>query len=159
MPDSGRRGQIIFLNGTSSSGKSGIAEELRLLLDPPHFHMSVEAFNSMRARQKTLELDPAELDAVLARTRAGFHRAVAGMAEAGNDLVVDHVLSEQWRLLDCLAVRTGYRVAFVGVHCSTAASARDCALRIKAFLDRGQEPAAFAELGSRLLGGGSSGTI
>ena len=117
MPDSGRRGQIIFLNGTSSSGKSGIAEELRLLLDPPHFHMSVDAFNSMRARQKTLELDPAELDAVLARTRAGFHRAVAGMAGAGNDLVVDHVLSEQWRLLDCLA---GYRVAFVGVHCSPA---------------------------------------
>ena len=77
--------------------------------------MSVDAFNSMRARQKTLELDPAELDAVLARTRAGFHRAVAGMAEAGNDLVVDHVLSEQWRLLDCLAVLAGYRVVFVEI--------------------------------------------
>jgi chloramphenicol 3-O phosphotransferase len=192
MPDSGRRGQIIFLNGTSSSGKSAIAEELLLLLDPPWFHMSVDAINSMRARQKTLELDPAELDAVLARTRAGFHRAVAGMAEAGNDVVVDHVLSEQWRLLDVLAVLAGYRVVFVGVHCSpaefgrrerargnreagqaagqlrqvhahgrydvecdtTTASARDCALRIKAFLDRGQEPAAFAELRSRLLAPG-----
>jgi chloramphenicol 3-O phosphotransferase len=46
------------------------------------------------------------------------------------------------------------------VECDTTrASARDCALRIKAFLDRGQEPAAFGELRSRLLGGGSSGTI
>lgn len=89
-----------------------------LLLDPPHFHMSVDAFNSMRAKQKTLELDPAGLAAALARTRAGFHRAVAGMAQAGNDVIADHVLSERWRLLDCLAVLAGYRVVFVGVRCA-----------------------------------------
>jgi chloramphenicol 3-O phosphotransferase len=114
----GPAGQIIFLNGTSSSGKSGIAEQLLLVLDRPHFHMSVDAINSMRAKRRTLELGPAELDAVLARTRAGFHRAVAGMAQAGNDIVVDHVLSERWRLLDCLNVLAGLDVVFVGVHCS-----------------------------------------
>jgi chloramphenicol 3-O phosphotransferase len=120
MGSSGRRGQIILLNGTSSSGKSSIAGQLLLMLDPPHFHMSVDAINSMRARQKTRELDDAELEAVLARTRAGFHRAVAGMAEAGNDVIADHVLSEPWRLRDCLKVMAGYRVVFVGVHCSPA---------------------------------------
>ncbi|WP_425303565.1 phosphotransferase-like protein [Nocardia wallacei] len=31
------------------------------------------------------------------------HRAVAAMASAGNDIVMDHVLSEPWRLRDCLA--------------------------------------------------------
>jgi chloramphenicol 3-O phosphotransferase len=82
--------------------------------------MSVDAINSMRAKQKSRELDGAELDAVLARTRAGFHRAVAGMAEAGNDVIADHVLSEPWRLRDCLEVMAGYRVVFVGVHCSPA---------------------------------------
>ena len=112
------RGQVIFLNGVSSSGKSSIAEQLLLILDPPHFHMSVDVFNGMRARQKTLDLSPSDLGAVLARTRAGFHRAVAGMAEAGNDVIVDHVLSEPWRLLDCLQVLAGFRVVFVGVHCS-----------------------------------------
>src|ERR1700760_2606291 len=116
----GRRGQIIFLNGTSSSGKSSIAEELLLMLDPPHFHLAVDAINSMRAKQKTRELDDAELTAVLARTRAGFHRAVAGMAAAGNDVIADHVLSEPWRLRDCLEVMAGYRVVFVGVRCSAA---------------------------------------
>jgi chloramphenicol 3-O phosphotransferase len=120
MGNHGRRGQIIFLNGTSSSGKSSIAEELLLMLDPPHFHMSVDAINSMRAKQKTRELDDAELTAVLARTRAGFHRAVAGMAEAGNDVIADHVLSEPWRLRDCLEVMARYRVVFVGVRCSPA---------------------------------------
>ena len=99
MGSRGRRGQIIFLNGTSSSGKSSIAGQLLLMLDPPHFHMSVDAINSMRAEQKSRELN-----AVLAGTRAGFHRAVAGMAEAGNYVIADHVLSERWRLRDCLEV-------------------------------------------------------
>jgi chloramphenicol 3-O phosphotransferase len=39
------------------------------------------------------------------------------MAEAGNDIVVDHVLSEPWRLLDCLTVLRPEDVLFVGVHC------------------------------------------
>jgi chloramphenicol 3-O phosphotransferase len=119
-----RTGQVIFLNGTSSSGKSSIAQELLLILDRPFFHMSVDAINQMRARKRTLELGPDALAAVLARTRAGFHRAVAGMAQAGNDLVVDYVLSEQWRLLDCLTVLNGLDVVFVGVRCSERELAR-----------------------------------
>ncbi|MEV0313052.1 chloramphenicol phosphotransferase CPT family protein [Nonomuraea fuscirosea] len=113
-----RTGQVLLLNGTSSSGKSSIAEQLLLILDRPFFHMPVDAINAMRARRRTLELAPDELAATLARTRAGFHRAVAGMAQAGNDLVVDYVLSEQWRLLDCLTVLNGLDVVFIGVHCS-----------------------------------------
>ena len=44
-----RPGRIILLNGTSSSGKTSIAEQLLLMLNPPYFHMSVDAINSMRA--------------------------------------------------------------------------------------------------------------
>ena len=117
-------GQVLFLNGTSSSGKSSIAEQLLLVLDRPFFHMPVDAVNAMRARQRTLELGPAEQTAVLARTRAGFHRAVAGMAQAGNDVVADYVLSEQWRLLDCLTVLAGLDVVFIGVRCSPRELAR-----------------------------------
>jgi len=113
-----RRGRIIFLNGTSSSGKSSVAEALLLVLDEPWFHLSVDAINAMRSKNRSLELDDAELAVVLARTRAGFHRVIAAMAEAGNDIVVDHVLSEQWRLLDCLGVLAGYEVTFVAVRCS-----------------------------------------
>lgn len=108
---------IIFLNGTSSSGKSSIAEQLLLVLDTPYFHLGVDTFGALRAVERTLELDGPELAEVLRRTRAGFHRAVAGMARAGNDVVVDHVLSEPWRLRDCLEVLDGLDVVFVGVHC------------------------------------------
>jgi chloramphenicol 3-O phosphotransferase len=111
-----RHGRIIFLNGTSSSGKSSIARELLQILDgDPYFHLSVDSVNAMRAHK---EIAPGALDAVLKRTRMGFHRAVAGMAAAGNDLVVDHVLSEPWRLRDCLAVLADAEVFLVGVHCS-----------------------------------------
>lgn len=94
-------GLIIFLNGTSSSGKSSIARELVAVLGEPCFHMPVDAFHAMRS---TPEMPPDQLNITLKRTWMGFHRAVAGMAAAGNTVVVDHVLSEPWRLQDCLAL-------------------------------------------------------
>ncbi|WP_023587553.1 chloramphenicol phosphotransferase CPT family protein [Streptomyces thermolilacinus] len=112
---SGRGGLIVFLNGTSSSGKSSIARELLGVLDGPYFHLPVDAFHAMRSRR---EVPPEELPGVLRRTWAGFHRAVAGMAAAGNNVVVDHVLSEEWRLLDCLDLFDARDVVLVGVRCS-----------------------------------------
>jgi chloramphenicol 3-O phosphotransferase len=108
---------IIFLNGTSSSGKSSIAEQLLRVLPTPYFHLPVDAINSMRARERTYELDPDELADVLERTVLGFHRVVAGMAAAGNDVVVDHVLRERHWLLDCLTLLKDEEVVFVGVRC------------------------------------------
>ncbi len=113
-------GRIVLLNGASSSGKTCIARQLLMLLDPPHFHMAVDAFGAMRASQKTRDLAPGDLAEVLQKTRAGFHRAVAGMAFAGNNIVMDHVLSEPWRLDDCLVVLAPYDVTLVAVHCSLA---------------------------------------
>lgn len=108
-------GRIIFLNGTSSSGKSSIARELLGILDDGvFFHLAVDGFNAMRTKRA---LDPDELDRALRRTRMGFHRSIAAMADVGNDVVVDHVLSEPWRLRDCLSVLRPEDVLFVGVHC------------------------------------------
>ena len=103
-------GQVVLLNGVSSSGKSSIAEALLDVLDRPYFHMAVDTIGAMRSTTRTNELPQEEVTAVLTRTRAGFHRAVAGMAWAGNDIVVDHVLSEPWRVTDCLAVLEGIDV-------------------------------------------------
>ncbi|MEW2522739.1 chloramphenicol phosphotransferase CPT family protein [Actinacidiphila alni] len=111
-----RHGRIVLLNGTSSSGKSSIARELLTILDgDPWFHLAVDGFGAMRA---TKEVAPEAVDGILKRTRMGFHRAVAGMAAAGNDLVVDHVFSEPWRLDDCLTVLADAEVHLVGVHCA-----------------------------------------
>lgn len=108
------RGRIIFLNGTSSSGKSSIARELLPLLDDTYFHIPVDAFHAMRSQWPIPE---DRLQTEIDRAIAGYHRAVAGMAEAGNNVVVDHPLSRRWRLLDCLALFDPRDVVLVGVHC------------------------------------------
>ncbi|HEY2695166.1 MAG TPA: AAA family ATPase [Pseudonocardiaceae bacterium] len=102
--------QIVFLNGASSSGKSSIARQLLLVLGRPYFHFSVDAFHAMRAAEPTEPIDE--------RTVLGFHRAVAGMAAAGNDIVVDHALDQPRWFTDCVDTWREHDVVFVGVHCS-----------------------------------------
>lgn len=113
-------GQVVLLNGVSSSGKSTLACQLLADFETPWFHMGVDMFGAMRAEAQTHDLDEAGLADVLRRTRAGFHRAVRGMALAGNGIVMDHVLSEPWRHADLLRVMADVDVVFVGVHCDAA---------------------------------------
>ncbi|NEC49292.1 AAA family ATPase [Actinospica acidiphila] len=127
-------GRIIFLNGTSGSGRSSIARELLRVLDGPWFHMPVDAFHRMRTSR---EIDADRLPEVLHRTWRGYHRAVAGMASAGSDVVVDHVLSEEWRLDDCLELFDPREVVLVGVRCSLEETER----RER---ERGDRPAGLA---------------
>ncbi len=105
---------IVFLNGTTSSGKSSLARALLPLLDAPWFYLPVDAINSMRYQ---CELEPDQLAEVLERTVLGFHRAVAGIAAAGNDVLVDHVLRERAWLLDCLELFAPFDTVLVGVYC------------------------------------------
>ncbi|MYS87486.1 chloramphenicol phosphotransferase CPT family protein [Embleya scabrispora] len=107
-------GRIIFLNGTSSSGKSSVAAELLRILEPSHYHLAVDAFHAMRSKR---HIPPDLVDAEIDRTVKGFHRAVAGMAAAGNPVVVDHVLGKRWRLLDCLEVLPAEDVVLIGLRC------------------------------------------
>ncbi len=128
-------GRIILLNGASSSGKTSIAEALLPLLPGTWFHVPVDAVNAMRARKEIAEV---ELDEVLRRTRLGYHRVVAGLAEAGNDVVMDYPLSEPWRLDDLLAVLEPYDVTLVEVRCDAdVLEARE--------LHRGDRPAGLAQ--------------
>jgi chloramphenicol 3-O phosphotransferase len=120
-------------------------------------------FGAMRSEQRTHELNAASLQEVLRRTRAGFHRAVAGMAKAGNDIVMDHVLSEPWRLDDLLTVMAGIDVVCIGVHCAvdfhshgiydlevdtSAATVETCSAQIREHLQR--NPAIYTRAFDRL---------
>jgi chloramphenicol 3-O phosphotransferase len=74
----------------------------------------------MRSTEHTRVIDEIEIeiDAMLRRTRMGYHRAVAAVASVGNDVIMDYPLSEPWRLDDLLDVLEGYDVTVVDVHCS-----------------------------------------
>lgn len=109
------RGQIVILNGTSSSGKSTTARELIAMLEPIYFHLAIDHFRTSGPQR---QLGPDGGRHFTDRMALGFHRAVAGFAAAGNNVVMDYLLGEQWRVRDCLTVFAGYDVLLVGLHCS-----------------------------------------
>jgi len=134
MTNSSRTGQIILLNGTSSSGKSSIARELLPMLDRPYYYLPVDAFNSMRHQRV---MSPENLEATLQRLAGGYHRAAAGMAVAGNDVVLDHVLRIRSWLRECVELFSS-DVVFVGVRCPLPELQRR-------ELERGDRPVGKAE--------------
>ncbi|KUN96910.1 phosphotransferase-like protein [Streptomyces caeruleatus] len=64
-----RRGLVIFLNSTSSSGRSSIATELLRILDEPYVHLPVDAFHAIRS---PTAVPPDQLPTVLPGTWQGF---------------------------------------------------------------------------------------
>ncbi len=107
-------GQIVILNGTSSSGKSSIAAGLQKLLDQPYFHFAIDRFRLMGAGKNWTD---DEFAVVMQRTILGFHRAVAGFAAAGNNVIVDYVMGERWRLADAVSTFADFDVVLVGLQC------------------------------------------
>ncbi|WP_170167309.1 chloramphenicol phosphotransferase CPT family protein [Actinoplanes xinjiangensis] len=130
-------GRIIVLNGASSSGKSSVGRAMLGLLADPWFLFPVDDLGAMRSTVHTRVLDDAGIAAMLTRTRRGYHRAVAGLASAGNDVIMDYPLSEAWRLADLLDVLRGFDVTLVEVRCSP----RELARRERA---RGDRPVGLA---------------
>lgn len=98
---------IILLNGVGSAGKSSIARALQAIAIKPFLHVRMDDFLAMLPpayldNPQGFSFDPVEeqgkpvvaIDAgpVGRRLMLGMRRAIAAMAEAGNDLIVDDVL-------------------------------------------------------------------
>jgi chloramphenicol 3-O phosphotransferase len=105
-------GKIIFLNGVSSSGKTTLSNELVKAM-PKYFHISIDSFDifidKMEDRERN-HLIPVE-------TEYFFHRTIAMFSDKGINLIVDHILHDNFTKEDCFKVLRNYPVLFVGVHC------------------------------------------
>jgi chloramphenicol 3-O phosphotransferase len=119
VPDPRGPGRIIFLHGASSSGKSTLAKELQGVLGEPFLHVSSDhlvAAGLLPERREEgglfdwwHQMRPRFFD--------GFHRCLPALAEAGNDLIVDHIIEfASWRQ-DLARLLAGLDVYLVGVHC------------------------------------------
>jgi chloramphenicol 3-O phosphotransferase len=112
---------IILLNGISSAGKTSIAKVLHQTMDAPYLQVSIDAFEDMLP-DRYHEGGPFAWEALFPRLLAGYHRAIASLAGAGNNLIVDHVMvyREGWSstLADCVTVLEPFLVYFIGVRCS-----------------------------------------
>jgi chloramphenicol 3-O phosphotransferase len=77
---------IIWLNGTSSSGKTTLARELQRLLNDYFLHVCFDTFYQMLpARFKPLT--PAD-SRYVEKVHLGFEYAIPALAQAGNRLIV-----------------------------------------------------------------------
>lgn len=111
-------GQMILLNGASSSGKSSLARAVQAKIDRPFWHISIDHLRDSgvlpSARIKSGEFS---WRAMREPFFIGFEQSLLAYLRAGNSLIVEHIMeSEAWlhRLVGMLA---GQDVFFVGVHC------------------------------------------
>jgi chloramphenicol 3-O phosphotransferase len=131
------KGNIILLNGTSSSGKSKLARSLQAALGQAYFHLDLDLFqptwppgflvygdgqNSARVegflavfREESLievRIGPAGF-----RYMDGIFQAIAGWASMGNNLIVDGVIHHPQVLRAAVQALQTFPVLFVGVRC------------------------------------------
>jgi chloramphenicol 3-O phosphotransferase len=115
-----KNGQVILLNGTSSSGKTTLAKALQEKLTEPFMVVSLDGFFHLYPERFLNPTTQAEADVITALIPAvisGMHRSVAALAQAGNNVLVDHVLQEEKWLSECVEIWAGLEVFFVGVKC------------------------------------------
>lgn len=149
-------GNIIFLNGCSSAGKTTLAEALQQRLDVPYQHISLDQFRDglpMRYRGLNspegtpgadgLNIVPVSMDeARVTEIRFGNHgeavlkamrRSIALFASAGLNVIVDDILFEPGFLDDYARVLDPQRSWLVAVTCDRDVVEAREAIRIGRF--------------------------
>jgi chloramphenicol 3-O phosphotransferase len=108
--------KILFLNGTSSSGKTTIAkllhEELRY---PEWIYISADTFLHMMPDHAYKRKD--FLTTWFPIFLTTFHRTVAAFAQSGIPVILDHVLEREGWLEDYQKATEGIRTVYIEVFC------------------------------------------
>lgn len=133
-------GKIIFLNGTSSSGKTTLAYALQEQLTEPWIHIALDQFrdglplkyrglnapagttgeqglNVVPVNSGDMSYTDIRFGGVGKTVLKGMRRAIAAMADAGNNVIIDDIILQQEFLDDYLYVLQDFEVVFVGVKC------------------------------------------
>ncbi len=134
-------GNIILLNGTSSAGKSTIAQALQSVMDEPYLHTGVDHFQlafppGLVNIQGNLVAEPVGWEVVYGddglhsvrigpvgrQLIAGMYRMIAVLAESGINLIVDDVIWQEWILHTAVTILHPYLVYFIAIDLSLAAA-------------------------------------
>jgi len=111
------KGHIIFLNGTSSSGKTSLTKKLQALSKEPYFHLSIDVYENM-APEKHLVSNYWK---TLRDCASAMHNSIKTFSDAGLNVIVDHVIldisEEKGWLEECVDLLSDYPVVFVRVDC------------------------------------------
>lgn len=109
---------VLFLNGTSSSGKTSLARAFQKLWHAPTLYASVDAFIFMFPEH--VLKDDAVRPKALWPLLSAFNCSLPNVAACGLPLVIDYVLeAEEW-VRECVESLREYDVLFVGIKCPLA---------------------------------------
>lgn len=118
------RGNIIILNGTSSSGKSSIVRALQEMLPEPYLEAGIDKFIFMLPKRYLIQplwddvLGRADRSGEVGnRLVSGMHHAIAALSDAGNHVIAEHVLVEPSWLAECATLFSERPAMLVGVRC------------------------------------------
>lgn len=134
-------GNVIFLNGSSSAGKTTLAIMLQQILDEPYQHIALDQFrDGMPGRYRGLNSPEGSPGALglnvvpvqhegerVTRIHFGRHgeqvlrgmrRAAAAFAREGNNVIIDDLLFKPDYLLDYARALEGLNAWFIGVRCT-----------------------------------------
>jgi len=134
------KGGIIFLNGSSSSGKTTLALELQKILVEPFIHIALDQFrdgmppayrglnspagtsgheglNVVPIQRNGMSFTDIQFGPMGLTLLKGMRRAIAALAEAGNNVIIDDIIMQPEFLADYVEVLHSIDVLFVGVCC------------------------------------------
>jgi chloramphenicol 3-O phosphotransferase len=111
-------GNIILLDGASSAGKSTLARALQATLPAPFWHFSIDHLNAAHVLP-TARIERGEFPWSGLRPQFfdGFHRCLPALADAGNHLVVEHIVETQEWMDQLVHLLAHLDVFFVGLRC------------------------------------------
>lgn len=120
-----RSGRVIYLNGTSSAGKTTLAQALLEVLEEPYLYFSINLFDEIPSRKQIKR----GLVPDIRHLELGFARCIAALAGSGNNVIVDDVIApprhlpagQEFDVHDLLRQRVmmlnSFDVLFVKVFC------------------------------------------
>ena len=108
-------GKVIFLNGTSSAGKSSLAKFLQKKLIAPFFFMDSDEF-MLKLPEKFLT-DQKFMSQTYGKHMAAYHSSIAAMAKAGCNVIVDQVWADKNWVKPCAMQYEGIETVLVKVEC------------------------------------------
>ncbi|MGO7135915.1 chloramphenicol phosphotransferase CPT family protein [Rhizobium leguminosarum] len=131
--------QVIFLHGASSSGKSTIAKTLQERIEKPFWHISIDHLRDAgvlpTARFRNGDFHWPDSRAAFFQ---GFHASLKAYADAGNNLILEHILDTDGWLETLSELFSNHDVFFVAVHCPLE-------LLIQRETERGDRPVGSAK--------------
>jgi len=106
---------IIFLNGTSSSGKTSIAKALQATLEEPYVYFSADIRKPMLPPFRDgLGWD---VDVTLSNLRHGYYACISALNDCGNFVIADQAIEDPAWMIQCARTLVGRTAFLIGVRC------------------------------------------